>query len=189
MRPSRTVESPPPTTGKWVRFDWNLDRLADQIAFPAGYVQGAAVPANRTELLTTLLKAYASDQVWKPQLTAIQARMQRRLDETIGREGNIYLIVRSDEKIVAVSGVARDHWTDQNLLTGICVLPGHQRLGIGRALLLASLYALREMRCATARVYTEHNSLADRKIYPLFGSTRTSGVQYPGERLHIETNG
>jgi ribosomal protein S18 acetylase RimI-like enzyme len=183
------MDNPPPTAGSWVRFDWNLERLAAPIAFPAGYVQGAALLRDRNTVLTTVLKAYASDPVWQPQLTSIQARMQRRLDETIGRAGSTYLIVRNRENIVAVSGVARDHWTDQNFLTGICVLPDHQRLGVGRALLLASLYTLREMRCATARVYTEHNSLADRKIYPLFGSTRTSDVHYPGEQLRLETGG
>jgi len=31
-----------------------------------------------------------------------------------------------------------------------------------------------------AQVYTERASVADRKIYPLFGSRREENVQYPG---------
>ena len=81
---------------------------------------------------------------------------------------------------MAVSGIAKEHWTDQNLLTGICVLPEHQRKGLGRYLLGLSLLRLKEMRLQKAQVYTESGSLADRKIYPIFGSHREEGVPYPG---------
>jgi ribosomal protein S18 acetylase RimI-like enzyme len=170
----------------WVRFDWRLSQLPNPIPFPDDYVAGVAEESDRGVILTTVLEAYASDPVWQRQLSAIRMRMEQRLDETLGEPDNAYLVVRRRDRIVAVSGVARKHWTDQNLLTGICVLPDHQRQGIGRALLLASLYTIKSFGCATARVYTETNSLADQKIYPLFGSTRSSGVSYPGERLYGE---
>ena len=81
---------------------------------------------------------------------------------------------------MAVSGIAKEHWTDQNLLTGICVLPEHQRKGLGRYLLGLSLLRLKEMGVQKAQVYTESGSLADKKIYPIFGSHREEGVRYPG---------
>jgi N-acetylglutamate synthase-like GNAT family acetyltransferase len=174
---------------RWVRFDWNLSELPVPIPFPATYTIDSAPESDRDEMLRTVLKAYASDAIWQRQLSAILLRMTQRFDETLGLANNTYLVVRRRGGIVAVSGVARDHWTDQNLLTGICVVPDHQRKGIGRALLLASLHAVKAFGCETARVYTETNSLADRKIYPLFGSTRTSGVSYPGERLYTEIHG
>jgi ribosomal protein S18 acetylase RimI-like enzyme len=127
-----------------------------------------------------VLAAYGSDPVWRPHLDAIGARMRQRIAETIGNQDTAYLVVRHAGICVAVSGIAREHWTDQNLLTGICVLPAHQRRGVGRALLLASLHALCGLGCRHARVYTEADSLADRKIYPLFGSVRTPNVRYPG---------
>lgn len=60
------------------------------------------------------------------------------------------------------------------------MLPEHQRRGVGRVLLFASLHGLCALGCRHARVYTEAGSLADRKIYPLFGSVRTPNVHYPG---------
>lgn len=174
---------------RWVRFDWNLAALPEPIPFPAAYTVDSAHESDRDEMLRTVLNAYASDPIWQRHLSAILLRMTQRFDETLGLPNNTYLVVRRRGWIVAVSGVARDHWTDQNLLTGICVVPAHQRKGIGRALLLASLHAVKAFDRKTARVYTETNSLADRKIYRLFGSTRTAGVTYPGERLHTEMHG
>src|SRR5687767_2732201 len=49
-----------------------------------------------------------------------------------------------------------------------------------REIMALSALRLREMGLMTAKVYTEAGSLADRKIYPLFGSTREEGVDYPG---------
>jgi GNAT superfamily N-acetyltransferase len=165
---------------KWVRYDWSLANLPAPIALPDGCELGLAGPTERSVVLETVLAAYASDPVWQPHLDAIRRRMGPRIDETLGRSDTAYLIVRHEGTWAAVSGVARRHWTDQNLLTGICVLPAHQRQGIGRALLLASLHEVRRLGSGTARVYTEPGSLADRKIYPLFGSVRTPDVSYPG---------
>lgn len=91
-----------------------------------------------------------------------------------------YLVARRGKKFVAVSGIAKEHWTDQNLLTGICVLPEHQRKGLGRYLLGLSLLRLKQMGLRKAQVYTESGSLADKKIYSLYGSQREEDVRYPG---------
>ena len=113
-------------------------------------------------------------------MAGISERMIERIKTTLGSENADYVVARSGGEIVAASGVAREHWTDQNLLTGVCVLPEHQRKGLGRHLLGLSLLRLKRMGLRTARVYTESGSLADRKIYPLFGSRREEGVRYPG---------
>jgi N-acetylglutamate synthase-like GNAT family acetyltransferase len=115
-------------------------------------------------------------------LQAVEDRMTRRIQDTLGAPDSHYLAAEFNGAIVAVSGIARTHWTDQNLLTGICVTPEHQRKGLGTYLLAASLLRLRDMGLGAGRVYTEAGSLADRKIYPLFGSTREEGVNYPGAR-------
>jgi len=51
---------------------------------------------------------------------------------------------------------------------------------LGKYLLGLSLGRLRAMGLRQARVYTENGSLADRKVYPLFGSVREEDVEYPG---------
>jgi N-acetylglutamate synthase-like GNAT family acetyltransferase len=113
-------------------------------------------------------------------MTGISARMTERIETTLGSENADYLVARREGEIVAASGVAAEHWTEQNLLTGICVLPEHQRKGLGRHLLGLSLLRLKQMGLRHAQVYTEAGSLADGKIYPLFGSRREEGVRYPG---------
>lgn len=170
----------------WARFTWSLSDLHVDIPPPPAYRIRSVHRSELNDVIRVVLTAYASDQVWRDLLAGIRKRMTERISATLGAPDSHYIAAEIDGDIVAVSGVARTHWTHQNLLTGICVVPEHQRKGLGRYLLGASLAKLREMGLATAKVYTEAGSLADRKIYPLFGSTREAGVDYPG--LHPPPN-
>jgi GNAT superfamily N-acetyltransferase len=181
----RPLENNVISPNTWVRYDWDLGLLPRLVGPPEGYELDTASEADRKTVFETVIAAYGSDPVWRPHLDAIEARMGPRIAETIGDLNARYLVVRHASLCVAVSGIAREHWTDQNLLTGICVLSTHQRRGVGRALLLASLHALCALGCAHARVYTEADSLADRKVYPLFGGVRTLNVRYPGDATTV----
>jgi GNAT superfamily N-acetyltransferase len=169
-----------PGGGVWVRFTWRLADLDLNVPAPVGYRFRAALPDELDAVIRAVLSAYASDPAWGSLLEGVKDRMTKRIGETLGSPDSHYVAAEFKGAIVAVSGIARAHWTDQNLLTGICVTPEHQRKGLGMYLLAASLLRLRELGLVTARVYTEAGSLADRKIYPLFGSTREEGVDYPG---------
>jgi GNAT superfamily N-acetyltransferase len=164
----------------WVRFTWRLADLHVDARPPAGYRFRAARADEVDDVVRVVLSAYASDPVWRALLAGIEDRMAKRIRATLGAADSHYVAAEFDGGMVAVSGTARTHWTDQNLLTGICVAPEHQRKGLGRYLLAASLVWLRESGLVTATVYTEAGSLADRRIYPLFGSRREEGVDYPG---------
>ncbi len=113
-------------------------------------------------------------------LSAIQARMSLRIAETIADKTCEYLMLSKNGELVGVSGIADAHWTGQNLLTGICIRPEFQRQRFGTFLLGYSLHRLRARGLKEAVVYTENGSLADRKIYPLFGGVRQANVEYPG---------
>jgi GNAT superfamily N-acetyltransferase len=147
---------------------------------PQPYRAGRATSDQFSDVVGVVVAAYASDPTWARIIDRIRDRMRPRIAETLGKPGAAYITVAGDGELVAVSGVATQHWTDQTLLTGICVIPGHQRRGIGTWLLGASLRCLREMGLDSARVYTEAGSLADRKIYPLYGGRREDRVTYPG---------
>jgi ribosomal protein S18 acetylase RimI-like enzyme len=164
----------------WVRHVWDLEGLEIRLVAPQGYDFDSASTSEEQQIVHVVLSAYASDPVWKPMMNGISNRMTERIATTLGAANSDYIVARTEAKIVAASGVAEKHWTDQNLLTGICVLPEHQRKGIGRHLLSLSLLRLKQMGLRRAQVYTESDSLADRKIYPLFGSRREEGVPYPG---------
>lgn len=164
----------------WVRHSWSLNDLEFRLPPPKGYVFESASVQEGEAIMRVVFLAYGSDPTWRPIMMDIQKRMSERIQTTLGSDDSDYIVARSGSEIIAVSGIARQHWTDQNLLTGICVLPQHQRKGIGRYLLGLSLMRLKEMGLAQAQVYTESGSLADRKVYPDFQSRREVGVRYPG---------
>jgi uncharacterized protein YaiE (UPF0345 family) len=167
---------------RWVRHRWNLREVDFNLSVPQGYQERNADAADRVRVLDVVLKAYGSDPTWRPHLPAIATRMNHRIWQTLGHPEAVYLMVESRNQVAAVSGVAISHWTDQNLLTGICVHPDHQRRGLGTYLLGRSLQWLRMQGVLEPQVYTEFESVADLKIYPLYGSTRFVDVQYPGSQ-------
>ncbi len=164
----------------WVRYTWKLPGLDPRVLPPAGYNFRRALGDELGAVTQVVMAAYASDPAWGRLLHGVGERMTERIRTTIDTPDSQYLVAESGRHIVAVSGIAKEHSTEQNLLTGVCVAPVHQQRGLGRYLLALSLLRLREMGLEIAKVYTEAGSLADRKIYPLFGSRREEGVRYPG---------
>lgn len=166
----------------WVLYTWELTGLDTRLLPPAGYCFRSAHAAETDAVIQVVMAAYGSDAAWRSLLEGIRSRMTERIQSTIGGPNSQFLVAEGHGGFVAVSGIAKNHWIGQHFLTGICVLPAHQRRGLGKYLLGLSLLRLREMGLKTARVYTEAGSLADRKLYPLFGSSREEGVEYPGLR-------
>ena len=164
----------------WVRYTWNLQSLLVDVQKPAGYHFRSVRPDELNTAIDIVLAAYRSDRVWGNQIIEIEKRMAERITSTLGADDTDYIAAEFGGCLVAISGLAKQHWTAQNLLTGICVLLDHQRKGLGRCMLALSLSRLSEMGLSEARVYTEAGSVADRKIYSLFGSVREEGVEYPG---------
>lgn len=172
----------PELRGTWVRFTWNLSAAHLPTVAPTGFEVFQAGPELAADVLDIVTDAYASDPVWKTMLPAITERMRVRIAETISDPDCEYLLLRHGDELTAVSGIALEHWTGQNLLTGICVRPAFQQQRLGTFLLGYSLYRLRARGLTSATVYTEQGSLADRKIYPMYGGAREANVDYPGAR-------
>jgi GNAT superfamily N-acetyltransferase len=173
----------------WVRHTWDLTNLRLPCVRPSGYDFRPATAAERPFALQVILDAYASDPIWAPMMEGITRRMTERVEETFGRPDAAYMIAACSGIPIGLSGVATHHWTDQHLLTGICVVPEYRRRGVGRHLLAESLSWLRAQGLAQAQVYTVQGSLADQKVYRLFGSTRVVGVDYPGLRPRPSSEG
>lgn len=167
---------------RWVQHRWNLRGVRFTPSLPQGYRERSATAADAVRVLDAVLRAYRSDPTWHLHLPAIAARMHQRIRHTLEHPGTVYFVIESENDVAAVSGVAVSHWTDQNLITGICVHPEHQRRGLGRYLLGRSLQWLQAHGVLEARVYTEFDSLADRKIYQLYDSKRVVDVSYPGSQ-------
>ena len=170
-----------PADTVWVRYDWTAADLPVEpppIAADVSIREGE--PGEGRALAELVVAAYASDPTWAEMMEGIEIRMRDRVLDTFGAPGSAYAVaVDAEGAPVGCSGVAVEHETGQNLLTGICVLPSHQRRGLGRRLLWESLRRLRELGVDRPRVYTEQGALADVHVYPSFGSERTPGVAYP----------
>ena len=162
----------------WVKYIWDLPGAAFEAPLPSGYEARSGRAGEAQVFVDTTVAAYASDPTWSPLIASIRQRMGDRVAQTYDAEDSEYLCVTSAGAIVAVSGMAETHWTQQNFLTGPCVLPGHQRKGLGTYLLATSLAWLRDRGCREGAVFTEEGSIADAKIYPRFGSRRIAGVDY-----------
>ena len=164
---------------RWVRFNWNLSGFNFCAPLPTAYQSSDAAPEDLAEILEVVISAYASDTVWAYLLDGLKLRLMLRIEETLGSDKAVYLIVKEGARIVGVSGVAESHWTGQNLLTGVCVLPASQKRGIGAYLLGASLMRLRAMGVKSANVYTAEGSIADCRLYRMFDSVREEDADYP----------
>jgi ribosomal protein S18 acetylase RimI-like enzyme len=137
-----------------------------------------AKPNEAEKAVQVAVNAYASDPVWLPMMPSITSRMTSRVVQAFQSSDSGFICAVHDDQVIAVSGLAENHWTGQNFLTGICVLPEHQRRGLGLCMLAASLSWLRDRDLEVAQVFTEEGSIADLKIYPNFGSERVRGVEY-----------
>lgn len=171
----------------WVRYEWDLRAKLDGNAAPTGYRFCSALADEREIVTNIVITAYASDPVWNAMIEDIKRRMTDRIATTLGKPTTDYIVAERDGQIVAVSGIALSHWTQQNFLTGLCVIPSHQRKGLGKHLLYLSLVRLKEMGVQKATVYTERGSVADTRLYRQFDSVREEGVAYPALTLPPES--
>src|SRR5262245_16984606 len=129
-------------------------------------------------MLEVVRAAYAADPVWQPLVVDIERRVGARIRQSLGNSGAHFVVADDGPHLVGLSGVALDHPTGQNFITGICVAPAHQRRGLGTALLSASLAWLRDQGLSVATVTTDARSIAA-GVYQRSGATRTEGVAYP----------
>ncbi len=165
------------TESQWVRFDWPLSGCAFPLPDVPGYRLRPAGPGDVDAMLDVVRAAYASDPVWRDLGADIERRVAARIRESLGDPGAHFVVAERGPDIVGLNGVALDHPTAQNLITGICVLPEHQGRGLGTALLSASLAWLRDQGLRTATVTTDARAIAAR-VYRHFGASRTDGVAY-----------
>ncbi len=162
----------------WVKYVWPLQGKRFESPLLEGYEVRTGRDGEAEVFANVSVEAYGSDPTWQPMIQSIRRRMTDRVTDTFGQANSAYFCITRDDRIVAVSGIAEEHWTDQNFLTGLCVLPDHQRQGLGLFLLAASLSWLRDRGLANAQVFTEQGSIADARVYPHFGSERIVGVDY-----------
>jgi uncharacterized protein YaiE (UPF0345 family)/ribosomal protein S18 acetylase RimI-like enzyme len=164
----------------WVRYEWDLQMALPDVFTPTQYRFRSARPDELEEVKHVVFTAYGSDPIWGSMIRDIETRMTERITTTLGQPATDYIVAELERQIVAVSGVAISHWTCQNFLTGLCVLPSQQRKGLGKHLLRLSLARLQDMGLNRATVYTELGSIADLKLYRYFNPVREEGVVYPG---------
>ncbi len=168
-------------TEHWTRFDWTLEQADLGSRVPDGYAIRGAVSADIDQMMEVIVVAYRSDPVWSGLEADIERRVGGRIRRLLGPTGGIdgahFIVAVHAEKIVGLNGVAVDHESKQNMITGICVDPEHQGRGLGTALLGCSLAWLRDQGVKRATVTTDVRSAAA-AVYGRFGAIRTDGASF-----------
>lgn len=169
--------------GPWIRFAWRLPGGVYEAEPPLGYAVREAEAADCEAIIRVALAAYAKDPAWTPILGGIERSLTKRIRATLGAPGVFYAIVEHASRIVAVSAASIERRDGHNLITGLCVDPGHQRRGLSRVVLARCLAWLRDQGLETAQVYTDPASIAGRYAYRAFDATVTEAPDYvPPER-------
>lgn len=178
----------------WVQYTWDLKKLHVDLLKPQGYDFRTAVRKDLADVINVVIASSALDNNWQFLFRSFTVKMIERIGATLGNANAEYVIAEKDSEIVGISGLAKEYWTRQNLITGICVLPDHREKGVDKYLLSLSLIKLKEMNLHLAKALTESGSILDKKLYKSFGSVRKpaagvfTAVNFPMKKFSRKYN-
>lgn len=156
----------------WVQYTWDLKKFHVDLLKPQGYDFRTGVRKDLKPVIKVVIASSVLDNGWQLLFRSFTVKMIERIGATLGSANTAYIIAEKDSEIVGITGLAKEHWTRQNFITGICVLPEHRVKGVEKYLLALSLIKLKEMDMHFAKAVTESGSLLDKKVYRSFGSVR-----------------
>lgn len=167
-----------PNALAWVRYLWASDDFEPETrTSPRVTVRPAAASEGRA-VRRTACAAYSAEPVWARLCPAMIDKATRRIPDDLRITDTWFWVADHDRGIVAVTRIARTYWTGEHSITGVCVSPESQRRGPGTRLRGLSLTVRREMGVTQACAFTVADSVADRNLYPRFGSRRHERVWY-----------
>ncbi|MBA3963204.1 MAG: GNAT family N-acetyltransferase [Chthoniobacterales bacterium] len=161
---------------RWLRFNWDLERLpASEIALPAHYHFGSATAADENELRTVITRSFAHDTSWGDAIHEVNGMIDAWLGKAFEPEGAAVrcLALRHGLRIIGAAVLNPDSLVEDNLSPGPCVLMEYRNRGLGTALLGESLGQLREGGLTRASARAKKDSPVAKFLYPKFNGTPT----------------
>lgn len=157
---------------RWRRFTWELAKLPPlDNRLPAYFTFREAARDECKVVRAMVMTSFALDSAWSDALKVFRERMEAQIETVFQRESVPAIVVTHGVRIIAASVLSTEADTENNLVSGPCVLSEYCNRGIGTALLHHSLRQLRSAGLERAQGITKENVPACKFVYSKFGST------------------
>jgi GNAT superfamily N-acetyltransferase len=156
---------------RWMRFTWDLTKLpALKSEVDSHYPIRVAVPEDEKMVRSVISSAFSLDMDWSDTLKSLRDHFEAQIDKVFTEKEVPCIVVLHGARIIGASSLDANKETENNLLSGPCVLAEYRNRGLGTTLLHRSLSFLRDAGLDKARGITKYNVPAAKFIYPKFNS-------------------
>jgi hypothetical protein len=154
----------------WVRFTWDLKKLPPLTAeLPEHYHIGPATDDDERALRKVFSSSFMLDPIWNPAIGPIMQIVDDWLDQAIGADLSMCLVLRHGQRIIGASILSFDPGATNHLAPGPSILMEYRSRGLGTSLFERSLHTLREAGLVRASGIARENAPVARFLYPKFG--------------------
>jgi hypothetical protein len=155
----------------WVRFTWDLKKLPPPTAeLPEHYHIGPATDDDELALRKVFSSSFMLDPIWNPAIGPVMQIVDAWLDQAIGADLTMCLVLRHGQRIIGASILSFDPGAGNHLAPGPSILMEYRNRGFGTSLFERSLHTLREAGLVRASGIARENAPVARFLYPKFGS-------------------
>src|ERR1700677_2436212 len=157
---------------RWMRFTWDLTKLPElKSEADSHYNFRVATQDDEKMVRSVISSAFSLDMDWSDTLKSLRDHFEAQIDKVFTEKEVPCVVVLHGTRIIGASSLDTSKETENNLLSGPCVLSEYRNRGLGTILLHRSLLMLREAGLDKARGITKYNVPAAKFIYPKFNST------------------
>ena len=155
-----------------MRFTWDLTKLPElKSEADSHYNFRVATQDDEKMVRSVISSAFSLDMDWSDTLKSLRDHFEAQIDKVFTEKEVPCVVVLHGTRIIGASSLDTSKETENNLLSGPCVLSEYRNRGLGTILLHRSLLMLREAGLDKARGITKYNVPAAKFIYPKFNST------------------
>lgn len=156
----------------WLRYTWDLGKLPEQpVSIASPLVVRRANREEESAVITVAANAFSMDTGWADIHKSLLGKLQGQIAEAFADKEPSCMVLQYGNRIIGCSVLRPNEESDNNLITGPCVLHEYRSRGMGTSLLGASLLALKEAGLRTAHGISREKTVASRFLYTKFGST------------------
>lgn len=161
---------------RWVRFNWDLEKLpAFGNALPEHYHFAPVTAANEADVRAVIARSFAHDTTWGDAIHEVNAMLDGWLENAfeVETDRGQCVTLRHGLRIIGATILLPNPLAENHLAPGPCVLMEYRNRGLGTALLGESLRQLREAGLTRASARAKDNSPVAKFLYPKFNGSPT----------------
>jgi hypothetical protein len=160
---------------RWVRFNWELNKLPSfEPALPEHYQIALATAADEKDLRTVITRSFALDSDWSDAMHEVSGMLEGWFEIAFRPEAkSVFLALRHGVRTIGAAIVIPDAEAEYQLAPGPCILSEYRNRAFGSALLAQSLRELQNAGLTHARTIARENTPAAKFLFSKFESTVT----------------